>query len=122
MIQLPFSFTGTLTYTPYSGANPQNIGVNVSGNFSSKSDDKYELVGAVTKAIDFGSVGAAGAKAILVIYDQGLSPVTLQIGAENLELKAGSSFLYLNTNPTTGITAANLISTVDASLRAFVLG
>ena len=121
-IPLSFSFAGTLSYAPFSGSPVLPVPINVSGSYTTKSDDKYELIGAVTKAIDFGGVAAAGAKAILVFYDAGSASVMLQFGAENFELKAGSGFLYLNVNPTAGPLAANLISTSNASLRVVVLG
>lgn len=121
-IQLPFSFQGTLSYTPYSGSQPVPLPLSFSGNFTSKSDDKYEIVGAQTKAIDFGTSGPAGCKVLVVIVEQGASPVMLQIGTEQIELKAGSSFMYFNPSPTAGLTGANLITTVDATVRCLVLG
>jgi len=121
-IQLPFSFAGAFQYTPYSGAQPVPLPLNFSGNFTSKSDDKYEIVGAVTKAIDFGTVGAAGCKVLVVVYEQGASPIMLQIGAQQIEMKPGSVEMYFNPSPTAGVTAANLITTVDATVRCLVLG
>lgn len=121
-IQLPYSFAGTLSFTPYSGGQPVPVPFNASGNFSSKSDDKYEIVGAQTKAVDFGTSPAAGAKVVLVIYEQGTAPVQLQIGAQSIELKPGGAFLYFDPSPTAGVTAASLITTADATVRCVVLG
>jgi len=121
-IQLPFSVSGTLQFTPYPGGQPLPVPFNASGNFTSKSDDKYEIVGAGTKAIDFGTCPAGGCKVLLVYYEAGTASVMLQLGAEQIELKPGGVHLYINPSPVAGIVSANLITTADASVRCVVLG
>lgn len=122
-IQLPFSCSGNLAYTPYPNASTQlTVPISVSGSFTSKSDDKYELVGAVTKALDFSTIGAGGAKLLYIKYEQGTAAVTLDLGTDTLELKPGGFLLYANPSPTASITAASLVTTADATLQVVALG
>lgn len=124
MIVLPFSFAGVLQYTPYSGAQPVSIPVNASGSFSSRSDDKYEILGAQTKAVDFGSSPGAGCKVLLIVYVQGTAPIMVKVNGSvtGEEIVQGGSRFYVNPVPAAGITAASITTTADATVLAIVLG
>jgi len=117
------SVTGSVLYTPHpSAASQLAIALAASTNFTSKSDDKYELVGAVTKSLDFSTIGASGAKLLYIKYEQGTAAVTLDLGTDTLELKVGGFFLYYNPSPTASISSASLVTTADATLLVLALG
>lgn len=122
--QLPFDFTGTLNYVPYPGAAKIPVPVNIAGQFSSKSDDKYEIVGAQTKSIDFGTCSSAGCKVLLIVYLAGTSPIMVKVNGSltEEELTPGGARLYVDPAPATGITSASITTTTDATVLAIVLG
>lgn len=121
-IPLPFSLLVSLTFTGDTGEDPKTVKVVGSGSYTSRVDAKYEISGAGTKVIDFGTLPAAGAKIALVFYEAGSAAVQVVKGTETVELTVGGGLLLFDPAPASGLTALSVTTTAAATLRVVLLG
>lgn len=123
---LAFMLTGQLQAPPDEGAAPAAVAFGITGNYQSEEGGRLALSGAGTKVVSFGSVPAAGAKAVLVEFLQttGAAPVQLRLngGSEDIELSPGGFFALGSPNPVDGITELSIVYTTDVTLRVKLLG
>ena len=96
------------------------------GAFKSRQHSQLNLVGAGTQDVSFGSVGAPGAKFVLVEVDAdavGL-PVTLTTngGSSPVELSPGGFWTFFNPAPQSGVTSLSVGHATSAVVRVWVLG
>ena len=85
------------------------------------------ITAAGTVAVSFGSIGAPGAKGVLIRYDAQPAPaapvaVTLNGGNQPLEICPGGMLVLFNPAPTAGITAMSLAVTAACQIRIWILG
>lgn len=125
---IPFQLNGILTYPPDDGEPNADHPFSLSSSYDHSAVFKYELAGAGTKTVDFGTIDTTGAKAILVeLAADATAPVMVQVnggGATGqLELSAGGIFAFASPSPTTnGILSLDLVHTAAATVRVRVLG
>ena len=123
----PFSFTGNLQLAADQSLPQDPIPFNVSSQFTSLQESVLNLTTPGTQAIPFGTVGAPGAKGLLIRYDApqaGAQPVlvTLNSGSAPTEISPGGMLLIFNPNPASGIISASIVFTAACVLRVWVLG
>jgi hypothetical protein len=119
----PFTYQGSLVYPPDAGQPAATRAFSISGNYDVKAEFDFELVGAGTQVVDFGSV--ADAKAILVeVASDAAAPVNLRFngGTDDHEISASGFYASANPTPSTGISALSLVHTGDAKVTVYILG
>lgn len=123
----PFAFQGALQLAADQSLPPDPIPFNASGNYNSQSGGLLSLSGGGTVAVPFGTVAAPGAKLLAIRYDanqQGAQPVLVSIngGAQPLEVSPGGFIVWVNPNPAAGVTSCSIAYTASCQLRVWVLG
>ncbi len=124
----PFTLSGSLALPPDTGQPIGQIPFSGSASFESKADLEFNITGAGTQVVPFGSVGAPGAKGILVEVDASSNgaPVQLRFNAGDadgqLEVAPGGFLAFFSPVPATGITALSIVSTTANRVRVRVLG
>ncbi len=90
---------------------------------------EYELdlpVAAGTITLDFGTLPAAGAKAIMVLYDAQASAAPVEFSfnasATPLELSQGGFIILASPTPVAGVTSMSVDHTTTGHLRIWILG
>lgn len=119
----PFSFSGSLVYPPDAGQPNATRAFSQSGNFTVKAEFDYDLSGAGSQTVDFGSV--ADAKAILIeVASDAAAPVNLRFngGTDDIEVSAGGFFCLASPAPSTGVTALSIVHTDAAKVNVRILG
>jgi hypothetical protein len=101
----------------------------VSGTYKHEGGGRYNLEGAGTQVVDFGSLAALGAKAIHIevatVAPNGTAApvlVTINGGAEPWEIAQGGHIEYCNPLPAVGILSMSIAHTQDACVTVRVLG
>ena len=124
--QTPFHVAGELAMPPDAGQPDAHIPFVGSGAFSSRQHSQLNLVGAGTQDVSFGSVGAPGAKFVLVEVDADAAglPLTLAINGGNspVEISPGGFLACYNPAPQAGITTLSVAHATSAVVRIWVLG
>jgi hypothetical protein len=123
----PFVFAGQLQLAADQSLPPDPVPFNFSSQFTSKEESVLTLTGAGALSVAFGSVGAPGAKGLLIRYDApqtGALPIlcTINGGTAPLEITPGGMLLWFNPNPTAGALALSIGYTASCQLRVWVLG
>lgn len=125
---IPFQFTGQLTYPPDDGEPNADNPFSVSSSFNSEVKFKYELTGAGSKDVCFGSIDTVGAKAILIELDAAATaPVMVQINGGSVsgqvEISPGGFWAFASPVPTVnGVLSMTLVYTAAAAVRVRILG
>lgn len=125
---IPFQFTGQLTYPPDDGEPNADNPFSLTSSFSSEAKFKYELTGAGSKTVDFGSIDTVGAKAILVeLAADATAPVMVQINSGGatgqVEVSPGGFWALGTPTPTVnGVLSMELVHTAAATVRVRILG
>lgn len=118
----PVTFEGTAT-----------VGTTVLPQFLTQitSDSEADFVfkfgtGAASQSVDFGTIGSAGAKGVLIAYDilQSAAPLQLTFngGSEPIELAQGGFLIYISPNPVDGVTSLSIAHTTVGTVRVWLLG
>lgn len=123
----PFSLQATLSLPGTPGLPVDAIVFSMAAQYDSKAEFEYNLPsGSGTKVVDFGTMPALGAKAIVVHYEPlAAGPVialTINGGTQPLELTPGGMFVFASPTPAVGITAMTLAFTAAGRLRVWLLG
>jgi hypothetical protein len=124
----PFAFQGALQLAADQSLPPDAVPFNASGQYSSQSGGvPLNLSGSGTISVPFGTVAAPGAKLLAIRYDanqQGAQPVLVSIngGAQPLEVSPGGFIVWVNPNPAAGVTSCSIAYTASCQLRVWVLG
>jgi hypothetical protein len=123
----PVAFAGTFQVAADQSLPQDGIPFNFSGTYLALVADLMNVPGAGAIAVPFGSVGAPGAKGLLIRYDAQAAPAAavllrLNGGVTDIELTPGSLFIYFNAAPAAGLTAALLTFTAACQIRVWVLG
>lgn len=125
---IPFQLNGVLTYPPDDGEPNADNPFALSSSFDSEAKFKYELTGAGSKDVSFGSIDTVGAKAILIeLAADATAPIMVQLnggGASGqIELSAGGLWAFGSPTPTiNGVLSMTLVHTAAATVRVRVLG
>jgi hypothetical protein len=125
----PFTLSGALALPPDTGQPQVSIPFSGSQNFKTKASGVFNLTGAGTQAVDFGTIPAAGIKALLVEVDPdasgSLAAIILAINGSatgKIEVTPGGFLAYFNPAPAAGITALDLEHTTANCVRVWLLG
>jgi hypothetical protein len=128
-VSTPFTFSGSLTLPPDAGQPQTPLPFSGSANFKSKAEVQLDLVGSGSKIINFGTISAAGAKAILVEVEPDSTatktPILLSINSSvtgKVEVSPGGFAAVFNPNPVAGIAAVTVEHTSDNCVRIWLLG
>jgi hypothetical protein len=128
---IPFSFNGALNLQADPSLPAEALPYGASGAFGSEVKFRYELTGAGTRVVNFGTAGSPGAKFLAVSVDlpeeggPAVSPVNVQVnggGAPGqVEVSAGGFVILCSPTPATGITSLSLVHTADAVVTVRIL-
>lgn len=124
----PFTISGSLALPPDTGQPIGQIPFAGSSTFESKADFEFKLTGSGTQAVDFGSVGAPGAKGVLVEVDSdaAAAPVNLRFNgggsSGQMEVSPGGFYAYFSPTPSAGLTSMDIVYTTACRVRVRVLG
>ncbi len=122
----PVAFAGALQLAadPTLPADP--IPFNFSGQFVALASGLLNIPGAATTPIPFDGVPTAGAKGILIRYDQQVGAAAAQLAlnasATPIELTPGSLLVYFNAAPASGVTSAAITTSIACQIRFWILG
>lgn len=124
----PFTFSGTLKYPPDTGEAAANRSFSLSSSFTQNAEFTYVLSGSGTQVVNFGSLTASGARAILVEVDPDSDPsaapvnLTFNSGSDDVEISPGGFFALASPNPSSGILAMSIAHTSAVCVRVRILG
>lgn len=128
-VQVPFTFSGVLTFPPDDGEAAADRPFSVADYFQSKAEYKYELSGAGSIDVNFGTIQTAGAKAILIEVLPDSSPsaapinVTINGGTDTWEISPGGFMAFASPTPTVaGVLSMNIAHTTSNTVRVRLLG
>lgn len=124
---VPFTLTGSLSFPPDDGVVASERVFSAVGSFESKAEFKYELTGAGTRTVNFGTIDTNGAKAILIEVMVGaVDPVMVRFNGSvtgGVQLSAGGSISYANPTPDTdGVLSMEIDHTAAATVKVAILG
>lgn len=124
MADIPFSLSVSLDLPPDVGGEATPVTFAYSGTASSVVRYKLELTGSGTKALDFGTIPAEGAKLVLMTVAEGDNPVLVYVNgsATPEEVTSDGVKVLLSPTPSTGITSLSVEYSADASVSVWVLG
>lgn len=121
-----FSVAGTLNVPGALGLPADALPFGLSGSYDSKAEYELNFAAAATQVVNFGTLPAAGAKALLVVYEQktGAPPITLTLNgsATPLELATGGFLMLGSPAPVAGVTALSVVATAACRVRVWLLG
>jgi hypothetical protein len=124
---IPFSLSATLNL-PGGPALPNDpISATVSQNFDNQTEYRLSLSGSGTKVLDLGSVGAPGAKGLMILVEASstAAPVEVRLNGSatgGVEVSPGGLMVVGNPSPVSGITAVSLVYTTAVTVRIWLLG
>jgi|SRR5688572_20052401 len=122
----PFTLTASLVLPPDTGQPNETLEYLFSGTFNSAAKHKLDLSGSATHVVGFGTIPAAGAKAIFLEYEN-LAPTNAVIqvtfnGGDPIPVSPGGFIAYSNPTPAAGITAMTIAHTTSCTVRLAILG
>lgn len=125
----PFTLQGTLAYPADLGGANETHSFSLAGSFEHKAEFELKLTGSGTKAVDFGSLAADGAKVLYLKVDPAASgdtaaPVNLRINgsSDDVEVAQGGFLCLGSPSPASGILSLSIVYTQNAFVRIVVLG
>lgn len=124
----PFSFSGTLKVPLDLGIPEEMLNVAFASAYDQYCLSKMDLVGAGTKSVPFGNLGAPGAKFVLIKVDASATAAPVQLrwnggGALGQQEIAPGGFLLLGSSvPVAGMTSLDVVFTTNVTVRALVFG
>jgi len=127
---MSFTLQADVSFTtpPYTGQPNCPVPITFSVTYDHKACYRFELSGSGTQTVDFGSMPAVGAKAIMIAMDADTSPaaqpinINVNSGTDNWELSPGGFLSYGSPDPSTGITAMDLVYSVDFKAWVWLFG
>lgn len=122
----PFTLTAALVLPPDTGQPNETLDYSFGGTFNSASRQKLELSGSATHNVGFGTIPAAGAKAVFLEYENlSASNAVVQVafnGGDPIPISPGGFLGYVNPVPASGITAMTIVHTTSCTIRLTLLG
>jgi len=122
----PFSFQGWLGLPGAPGLPADPLPFGIVGDYASKASFEYVLPAAPgTVVVDFGTMPTAGAKALLVTYEEGgFDVIDLKTNGSSTpqELSPGGFLALGSPDPTVGITELTIEYTGTGVVRVWLLG
>lgn len=129
-MSLPVSLAGTLRYTANPGQPEQSVAINISMQYTKRSEALLPLTGSGTKDVDFGEVVSPGAKAVVVLVDAdptgAAQPIMCRYNGGTAtgqkEVSPGGAEILLSPNPSAGITELSIVHTSSVTVRVWIFG
>lgn len=123
----PFAILGTLQLPGGPTLPVEPLPFGLSASFESKAEYELNLSStAGSQAVPFGTIPAAGVKALLVTYDPVVAapPVQLTLNGSSvpLELSTGGFLLLASPTPVAGVISLAIAHTAAARVRVWLLG
>ena len=123
----PFTLETMLSLPGTPGLPIDPIAFQAALQYNSKAEYEYNLpAGSGTQVVNFGTMPAAGAKAVLLYYEPlqaaPVVAVTINGGNQPLELSNGGFLSFCSPVPAAGITAMTLAYTGAGRVRVWLLG
>jgi hypothetical protein len=126
---LPLVIEATLKTPPVEGQSDCPFPLTFASQYEHLVKNRFTFTGAGSKSVDFGSLSAVGAKAILITVDKDTSPafapvtVTINSGTDTWEIDQGGFLMYGSTDPTAaGITAMDITYTSAVKMYVWIFG
>lgn len=122
----PFNFTSTLNLPGTPGLPLDPIPILASLEYSKKAEFELEFTGSGTVTIPFGSIGATGAKLIVVMQESttGAAAISLRRNASatgGSEISPGGFVIECNPTPAAGTSALEFTHTASGRVRVWLL-
>ncbi len=128
-MSLPLVIEATLRTPPVEGQADCPFPLAFTTQYDHLVKNRYTFTGAGTKAVDFGSLSAIGAKAIAVTVDPDASlaaqpvHVTVNGGTDVMEVAPGGFLLFGSPKPTAaGITSLSIAYTSSVKMYVWIFG
>ena len=124
----PIIATLTLSAPPDEGLPPDELPFVMTASVEQRSVQRLKLTGSGSKVVDFGTIGGAGAKLIIIAVEAGVGvlPVTCRFNgggsSGSTEISPGGYQCIASPGPVAGITALELFHTADVAVRVWVFG
>jgi hypothetical protein len=127
-MSFPVIATLTLSVPPDEGLPPDEMPLVVTLTVDQRSIQKLKLTGSGSKVVDFGTIGGAGAKLIVVALDAGVGvlPITCRfngggaVGSQ--EVSPGGYQVLASPGPVSGNTSLEIFYTANANVRVWIFG
>lgn len=122
-----FTIEGSLNLPGAPGLPAEPLPFGLSAAYDSKAEFEFNLpVGSGTQTVNFGTMPAAGVKAMLVVYEPKVGApvvmVTLNGANQPIELSQGGCLLLASPVPVAGVTSMSLGYTGAGRVRVWLLG
>jgi hypothetical protein len=124
----PVTASLTLTAPPDDGLPPDDLPFVVNTSYEQRSIQNLKLTGAGSKQVDFGTIGGAGAKLLIIALSAGVgvSPVTCRYNgggsSGSIEISPGGFTCHASPGPVNGITALEVFYTSNATVKIWIFG
>ena len=122
----PFAFTGALQLAADQSLPQDPIPFNFTSSFLALSQEKFNLNGAGTQVMSFGSITSPGAKGVLIRYDPQAGAAALQVSFNSsltpLEITPGGMLVWFNPTPASGAISMSIAYTASCQVQVWVLG
>lgn len=121
-----FTVEGTLNLPGAPELSAEALPFGISASYDSKAEYEFNFTGAATQTVNFGTVPATGAKALLVVYETKAAapPVNLTIngGDQPIELATGGFLMLGSPVPVDGVVSLAIAATAACRVRVWLLG
>ncbi len=122
----PLTIDGALNLPGAPGLPVDALPFGLSASYNSKAEYEFNLVGAGSQTVNFGTIPVVGAKALLVVYEVKASAppvlVTLNGGVTPIEIAQGGFFVLGSPVPVAGLTSMTIAYTGAGRIRVWLLG
>ncbi len=123
----PFTFDGKLTLPPDAGQPQTPLPFSGSAQFKSKAAVQLDLSGSGSQDVNFGTIPAAGAKAVLIEVEPSstAAPILVAVNGSasgKIEVSPGGFVAIFNPNPVDGIVELTVEYTSENTVRIWLLG
>lgn len=124
-MSFPITVTLTLEAPPDEGLPPEELTFTSTMTVESKNIQRFKFTGSGTKSLDFGTIGAAGAKFLFVGVDTGVgaAPILCQVNGGDLvgaeEISPGGWKQLTSPSPVDGVTSLLITYTASVTVRVW---
>lgn len=124
----PITALLTLTVPPDDGLPPDDLPFVMTTSYEQRSIQTLRLQGAGSKQVDFGTIGGAGAKFLVIALNAGVGvpPIVCRYNgggsSGSTEISPGGFTCHASPGPVNGITALEVFHTSNATVKIWIFG
>jgi hypothetical protein len=122
----PVIATLNVNAPPDEGLPPDDLPFIVAISAEQRTVQRLKLTGSGSKVVDFGTIGSAGAKLVVVSLETGVGvlPITCRFNgaAGNMEVSPGGFFCVASPLPVAGVFSMEIFHTANAAAKVWIFG